>query len=142
MHDAPFEVDPESGCWVWTGRTIRGIYGLWQDTTAHRAIWRESGRELPDGLDLHHTCPNKLCVNPDHMELVEAREHRRRHASRNQGGRSKHRGVYYDNTLKRWFGSFKAPDGKRHKTKRCWTEEEAAEAVVELRRALAQSGGS
>jgi hypothetical protein len=62
-----WRVDPDSGCWLWTGFTLRG-YARTGDGQAHRVIWRQSGRPLADSDDLHHTCPNKTCVNPEHME--------------------------------------------------------------------------
>lgn len=65
----------ESGCWLWEGalwpngygKTARAIHGT---QLAHRVFYLDSGREIPDGLDLDHLCRVRHCVNPDHLEAV------------------------------------------------------------------------
>jgi len=37
---------------------------------AHRAMWLHAGREIPEGMELDHTCRVRNCVNPDHLEPV------------------------------------------------------------------------
>jgi hypothetical protein len=72
-------VDPDTGCWNWTGPTNRG-YGKahheGRKMTAHRAVWMILRGPIPSGSDTHldHLCRNTLCVNPDHMEIVSRRE--------------------------------------------------------------------
>lgn len=77
-------VDSESGCWVWQRRLNAGGYGVLCDdgTTrvAHRVVYVEAGRTIPEGMHLHHTCHNRACVNPDHLEPMEPEEHSRHHA--------------------------------------------------------------
>ncbi|MDN5919384.1 MAG: HNH endonuclease [Pseudonocardia sp.] len=29
---------------------------------------------IPDGQYVHHRCANRMCVNPDHLQLTTARE--------------------------------------------------------------------
>lgn len=76
----------ETPCWVWQlsvvhgyGRIKRG--GRMQQ--AHRYYYEQRHGALPKGhvIELHHCCENKLCVNPDHIEPVEAITHRRIHRS-------------------------------------------------------------
>lgn len=71
-------------CWIWQGAVGSAGYGTcWDPTTgrvrsAHRMSWEqlvESGDELPDLLDIHHECEQKLCLNPDHMKLVTRAQH-------------------------------------------------------------------
>lgn len=61
----------DDGCWLWVG-AIRGNgrneYGAFWAQGTHRAhivayVWKYGE---PDA-DLHHTCRNSLCVNPDHV---------------------------------------------------------------------------
>ncbi len=84
------KVDRSSGdvaCWKWTG-AIAGEYGTFDVNTvqmpAHRAaLILLRAATLPSGRAMHvdHLCGNKLCVNPDHLELVTARENIRRRDS-------------------------------------------------------------
>jgi hypothetical protein len=46
----------------------------------HRLIYEEKYGELPKGRHLHHLCHNKLCVNPDHLVSLTAKEHFRLHS--------------------------------------------------------------
>jgi hypothetical protein len=39
---------------------------------------------IPAGLELHHVCENKLCVNPEHLQPMTRCDHLRLH--RNAGG--------------------------------------------------------
>lgn len=83
--------DARTGCWPWMGALNKG-YG--QVTTAiyygadypppipgqvrgtrtfraHRAVFMlHHGRPVLDGAVLHHTCFNKQCVNPAHLQEV------------------------------------------------------------------------
>lgn len=45
----------------------------------HRLLWEEAYGEIPVGLELHHVCENRACVNLDHLELVTRREHAQLH---------------------------------------------------------------
>ena len=83
---ARVEIDPETGCWEWTGSKQQGGYGMWgwwadgkhHSTTAHRAVYREMVGPIPDGMTLDHLCRNRGCVNPGHVEPVSHAENVRR----------------------------------------------------------------
>lgn len=66
----------ENGCWLWTGVVSRRGYGQWarlrKTLSAHRVAWEHLRGEIPDGLQVDHLCAVKHCVNPWHMELVNA----------------------------------------------------------------------
>lgn len=77
------EVIPESGCHEWRGRVSSAGYGVitvvqsgYQTRTfsAHKAAFELSRGRVPEGMVLDHLCRNRICVNPDHLEVVTQRE--------------------------------------------------------------------
>lgn len=67
---ARYEVDPNSGCWLWSGVILSNGYGQIRIDNkkwlAHRlSVFLTTGRESP-GLVLHK-CDVRSCVNPDHL---------------------------------------------------------------------------
>jgi len=73
---ARVELDPETGCWNWTGvRNHRG-YGRYHFATdngikngsAHRlALELALGRPILDGMNACHRCDNPACCNAAHL---------------------------------------------------------------------------
>lgn len=75
------EIDPNSGCWLWSGSTIRNGYGEINrgrngegKVLAHRASYEIHVGLIPAGLDLDHKCRTRSCVNPLHLEPVTRQE--------------------------------------------------------------------
>jgi hypothetical protein len=62
--------EPNTGCILWTGRTLPNGYGA----TRHLGKWETTHRLSfiihnghPQGLHVRHTCDHKLCMNPAHL---------------------------------------------------------------------------
>lgn len=84
--EAKYEPCPTTGCWIWTAGLAKG-YGhfVWEtgkrvnpksdkktgtvQHNAHHAAWLLYRGEIPEGLEVRHTCGLKCCVNPDHLRL-------------------------------------------------------------------------
>ena len=96
-----FTIDPLTGCWIWHGST--GFHPRYREhrygqivtwdprsrtrvlTTAHKFAYLYTKGPVPDGYDIDHTCQNKLCVNPSHLEAVTHSENCQRRARRKAG---------------------------------------------------------
>ena len=48
----------------------------------HRFAWAIAHGPIPDGMVVWHRCPNKLCVNDLHLELITSTESIRRSRAR------------------------------------------------------------
>ena len=81
-------VDPKTGCWNWTAYRTWDGYGRFRLDgklhVAHRVAYELLRREIPEGRELDHTCRNRGCVRPDHLEAVTHQENMRRGVSANR----------------------------------------------------------
>lgn len=83
---AKVAVESDSACWRWMGSVTATGYGRFsyqsRATWAHRASWQMFRGFIPEGMEIDHTCRNRRCVNPKHLEPVSHRENVRRAADR------------------------------------------------------------
>lgn len=130
-------------CWEWLRAKTKAGYGNvhipvpWSSTpvtiAAHRLSWVIAHRELiPDGMEIDHTCHNKACVNPAHLDLVTRLVNMRRQRRENRP----YPAVRKDGTVRwtvRWYleGSTKA--NRKSTTRTFDTEDEAREFAAALK---------
>lgn len=67
-------------CWPWLAATNHKGYGLFlvtrgRSTSAHRFAYELANGSIPANRQVHHTCENKACMNPAHMQLLTPSEH-------------------------------------------------------------------
>lgn len=78
--------EPNSGCWLWTGGGGGAGYGRFSASRtmvmAHRFSYEAHVGPIPDGLQIDHLCRVRACVNPSHLEPVDARTNTLRGAGR------------------------------------------------------------
>lgn len=73
------EFNPDTGCVEWQGSKNNAGYGMFgfrnaegrgRMGTAHRAAWMiHNLQTIPAGLEVQHTCHNRLCCTPEHLQL-------------------------------------------------------------------------
>ncbi|MBC7324493.1 MAG: HNH endonuclease [Moorella sp. (in: Bacteria)] len=98
---AKIEVDPETGCWLWTGSCNEGQSGYGQVSyegeaqLVHRVVFRLLVGDIPEGFQVRHADAwgrhFTLCCNPDHLEAVPKKEALRRRDWESARARRTHR---------------------------------------------------
>lgn len=74
--------EPNSGCWLWTSAVSAAGYGQIGGEGrrapvlyAHRVSFEIHNGPIPEGMQVDHKCQMRCCVNPDHMQLLDAAAH-------------------------------------------------------------------
>lgn len=87
-----YEVDQATGCWIWQRSCMGNGYGHLtvnnRQILAHRFLFEKTVGAIPVGLELDHTCGNKRCINPLHLEPVTHAENCRRAIGSRREGRN------------------------------------------------------
>jgi|ERR1043165_4266747 hypothetical protein len=73
-------------CWPWNGARRDTGYGVMKrngvTVMAHRiAVVVHTGRDIPEGFVVDHTCFNKACCNPAHLQVITQSENISRYYS-------------------------------------------------------------
>jgi len=64
------KVDKSGECWIWKGLTDKYGYGRYSQLQAHHVSYLLHHGRIEEGKEIHHTCNNPPCVNPDHLQQV------------------------------------------------------------------------
>lgn len=72
--------DENCGCWLWTAQISNSGYGKLRLKDDNNQTRMESAQQVsytafigqvPEGMLIRQVCNNRLCVNPDHLELFD-----------------------------------------------------------------------
>jgi len=68
-----------NNCWIWQDKSINTsgyaqIKIQKKQVLVHRLSYELFNGKLEKNLVIDHLCRNKLCINPDHLELVTRKE--------------------------------------------------------------------
>ena len=70
----------DSGCWIWQGQVSNSGYGRTniklndgnvKMVSAQTASYIAFTSELPTNQLVKQRCGNRLCINPEHLELIK-----------------------------------------------------------------------
>ena len=83
---ARVKINKDTGCWEWQGPTSGdgrgGGYGrmsLYGQTVAvHIVMFVNFFGYVPSKKQIDHKCTNRICCNPDHLEMVTHKQNQRR----------------------------------------------------------------
>lgn len=83
---------PESGCWIWL-KSVSNQTGYGKahhdgrEISAHRLAFKLFVGEIPEGLQVLHSCDTRCCVNPDHLRAGTQKENAEDAVTRMRVGR-------------------------------------------------------
>ena len=60
----------ETECWIWPYAMSNAGYGSFNGRTAHEIIYKFIKGKISINCELDHKCRNRLCCNPEHMQIV------------------------------------------------------------------------
>ena len=68
------EKDSKTRCRNWVGLLTKDGYGRVtansKSCRAHRVAYETYIGKIPEGVQVHHTCANRKCINVNHLQLV------------------------------------------------------------------------
>ncbi len=133
--------DPNTGCFIWTGRLLNNGYGSFyldgRTIPAHRAALILEYGPIPAGLEAMHrvSCPRRDCVSLDHLSLGTHAENMQEAFRRDSCRRGKYpRGVKPNGS---GFSARFMPPGTG-KVKHLGTYATVEEAAAVVRKALVE----
>ena len=82
-------------CIVWRGTARSNGYGvtvyMGKQTTTHRIMYQlHTGNPVPADMEVDHTCNTRLCINPEHLQMVSHVENMKLGAQRRLTCRAGH----------------------------------------------------
>jgi len=84
----------DDDCWPWLGPKLPSGYGFLKvprtdgggnqtSISAHQMAVLLDGRDIPEGMEVDHTCERRDCGNPRHLDVITHAENMQRMSVRN-----------------------------------------------------------
>lgn len=113
------EVDPDSGCWVWTRGLDQNGYGKvsFQGKTrsVHRLMFSVFVGPLVEGLVVDHIdCISTACCNPAHLRQISGAGNSQNQRGPRANNISGHPGVAWDKRYEKWRARIKVEGTDTH----------------------------
>ena len=68
------KIEQTNNCWNWIGGKQTNGYGMFwtgkELVLSHRFSYELFKDKIPKGYTIDHLCRNRVCVNPEHLEVV------------------------------------------------------------------------
>lgn len=76
-YEYSYEIDEDTGCWLVTSHKphLSGYVYInrgYRRGYLHRLLYEEKHGKIPAGYQLRHMCPNRHCINPEHLYLKQS----------------------------------------------------------------------
>lgn len=77
----------KNGCWIYQGKPSRAGYATVTFTRlegkntpyVHRLSYEYWYGPIPEGMVVHHICHRRMCINPEHLQLLSHSKNSGRH---------------------------------------------------------------
>jgi len=133
------KVEKTESCWNWTAARKPNGYGAFWDgerlAYAHRFAYEATSGNIPDGMQIDHTCHSRTCVNPSHLRVVTAKQNVENTLAIRSDNTSGYRGIIWDKARHAWMARV-THHGNDHFAGYFSTREGAAAAAVAKRNEL------
>lgn len=133
------KVEKTDSCWLWQASTRQNGYGQFRldnkMVSAHRYIFTLLGEQIPDGMQVDHTCHVKRCVNPDHLRFVTHKQNLENQSGAHRDSKSGIRGVCWHKHTNKWIVQV-THNGTVHYGGIYENIKDAEQAAITLRNAL------
>lgn len=129
----------DEGCWDWKIAKDRDGYGHFKydghTLTAHRVAYELAVGQIPEGMQVDHTCHQTGCCNPKHLRAATPKQNSENMAGAYRNNKSGYLGVSYHRKAGKWTARV-SHQGKFHYGGMHATPEAAAKAAADIRNSL------
>lgn len=125
-----------AGCWSWQGAHSNVGYAQVRKNKkllyVHRVMYERHNGPIPTGLVIDHTCHNRGCINPAHLQAVTNKQNIENRRGATKRSKTGVRGVYFHKRSGKFIGEA-AQLGRKYYAGAFDTVDEASAATSRMR---------